>query len=353
MTGRVAVLAGELRMPPVAPVAGFDASGFGDVVTAQFSREGYGPEDDPALRVLGHHGQALEGVLRPLRDRAGVPAARLGLYVAFGSVDTPPEELAPAVLASRDTRGHFDLSAFFAGAYRQVHPLWPLTTLNNVSMGQLAIDLDVRGDSLVVTADADAGVRVLLEAQGALLAGTVDRALVGAVSERISPASLARSRLRGLPLGADGRPGPVERAAAVLLAREEHGPEATVWLLGGTTTFGLSPTRSGPSGETMLRAIAGACRQAGVEPSDLGRIEFAGCLADAEREPLRRAMSGTLPPPERLSTAWRETGHAGVAAAPSWVADAVRGDEESRGLTAFVTTTPEGAAACALVEVRP
>jgi hypothetical protein len=306
MAGRIAILAGEQQTGSEEPLRGFDASGFGIERAVHFQVGADGPEDDPALRVLGHHGQLLERVLTPLRGQVDLSPDRLGLYVALGSVDTPPEEFAPAVLASRDVHGRFDLAAFYAGAYRHVHPLWPLTTLNNVSMGQLAIDLDVRGDSLVLTSDADAGIRALLEAQGALLEGVVDRALVGAVSERVSPASLARARLRGRDEVVR------ERAVALLLAREEDAPEATALLRGGATAFGVG---------ARSRALLEACRRADLDPAAVREVECdeaRGCGA---------AMAG-----------W-------------WIVSRAREASVNGAPQAFLATTAAGAVGCVIVEV--
>jgi 3-oxoacyl-[acyl-carrier-protein] synthase II len=159
-----------------------------------------GLEDDPALRILGRHGEWLDLCARRAHAEARLgelPREEVGLFVALGMVDSPPEELASAVLASRGADGVFDLARFFEGGFRTVHPLWPLSMLANVAVGQVAIGLDLRGDNVVLGSEGDAGARAIGEAWQALSLGTVKAALAGGAAEPISEASLARYDLRG------------------------------------------------------------------------------------------------------------------------------------------------------------
>ncbi len=156
----------------IRPIVGFDASGFSVTEAAQIWREPDAPEDDPALRILGPHGRLLDAVCLEAHGAARLETLareRVGLFVGMGMVDSSVDDLAPAALASRDDAGQLSLERFFAGPYRQIHPLWPLSMLNNVAAGQIAIDLDIRGDNAVLAADADAGVRALLEGARSLL----------------------------------------------------------------------------------------------------------------------------------------------------------------------------------------
>ncbi len=97
MTSRIAIVAADVRTAlgsnlddawaalldgrsALAPVCGFDASGFGDPYAAQIWDEQATPEDDPALRILGRHGQLLERVLVRVHDarRSRRSASRAG-----------------------------------------------------------------------------------------------------------------------------------------------------------------------------------------------------------------------------------------------------------------------------------
>jgi 3-oxoacyl-[acyl-carrier-protein] synthase II len=196
------------------PVRGFDASGFsedgGPVLAAQLP-----PEDDAATseggaRVLGPLGRVLARCAQAVHAAARggeLPREEVGLFVATGMVDSPVEELAPALLRSRGGDGAFDLATFFESGFRAIHPLWPLSTLNNVPVGQVAVDLDLCGDHLVLASEGDAGGRAIEEAVEAIREGSVRAAVVAGVGERVSPASLERRRRRGGPVGGLGEGG--------------------------------------------------------------------------------------------------------------------------------------------------
>lgn len=227
-------------------------------------------DDDPALRILGRHGRALEPVLRAAHTEgrgAQVARERIGLFLALGMVDAEPDDLVPAVRASRDAQGNFDLQRFFGGAFRSIHPLWPLAMLNNVAAGQFAIDLDIRGDNLVLASDADAGVRAVLEAMRAIQAGTIDAAVVGGSAEAIGAFGMQRFELEGR--GADYEPG--EGCGAWLLASttcaSAIGATPRARLLGAATAYGATPDGSGATEEAWSRAIDIALADANLGPA--------------------------------------------------------------------------------------
>ncbi len=243
-----------------------------------------GPEEDPTLRMLGRHGAWLDLVARRAHEEAGLRAlARedVGLYVALGMVDSPPEELAPAVLASLDANGAFDLERFYAGGFRAMHPLWPLSMLGNVAAGQVAIGLDIRGDNIVLASDACAGTRALAEALRALETGVVRAALAGGAAEPVSEASLARRRFggrlrapeRGFP---DVVSGPGEGAAALALeapgSAAARGAPILGWLTAVVTELGSEPHDA--AGRACLAALAAG----GLAPAELDLLVLCGDL---------------------------------------------------------------------------
>ncbi len=140
------------------------------------------------------HGTLLELVARAAHGQANlgsVPREAIALMIGLGMVDSPTADLEAAVAASRDDAGAFDLARFFQGGFRAIHPHWPLRMLNNVVVGQLAADLDVRGDNLVLAAEADAGVRAFAEALGA----SVQRRRRSRPSSRASPTTFGPAAL--------------------------------------------------------------------------------------------------------------------------------------------------------------
>ena len=224
-------------------------------------------DDDPALRILGRHGRALEPVLRAAHANGGgarVQRERIGLFLALGMVDAEPDDLVPAVRASLDSEGEFQLERFFGGAFRSIHPLWPLAMLNNVAGGQFAIDLDIRGDNLVLASDADGGVRALLEAARSIQAGVCDAALVAGASETVGTFGVARRALEGRTTeDAQG-----EGCGAWLLASAacaaSIGAKPRGFLRGGATVFDCAGRR----GHAEARAVHEALRDAGMEDDD-------------------------------------------------------------------------------------
>lgn len=223
-----------------------------------------GLPEDPTLRLLGPHGEQLDACARRAHAQAGWSALvreRVGLFAAVGMVDSPPEELAPAVDASRGADGAFDLERFFAGGFRALHPLWPLAMLPNVAVGHVAIALDLRGDNTVLASEADAGGRVLGEALRALRLGTVDAALAGGVSEPVNAQSLLRRALRGRLAWAESAPGaglPAGEGAAVLaLERPASAAARGARVLGflGGQGQAFDPDREQARREAVRRAL--------------------------------------------------------------------------------------------------
>jgi 3-oxoacyl-(acyl-carrier-protein) synthase len=311
----------------LAPLQGFDASGFGDPWAAQLWTEPATPEEDPAMRILGRHGHLLERVVADVHERSGLasrPPDRVGLFVSIGMADSVVDDLAPAVRASRDESGRLDLKRFFAAGYRHVHPLWPLAALNNVAAGQISIDLDLRGDNFVLSSQADGGVRALIEAMHALHDGSTDAALAGGVAEPIGPASLARLALRGVlgdgaaaPLCAEGAGvSPGEGAAAFLLQREVAlgTSRPLAFLRGGATTWGRAPDRVGPTEDAFRRAIGQALAAARLDGRDIDAVFLAAEGRAAQDAAELAAVTDVCGPRPRLVATQGAIGHMGSGA---------------------------------------
>ena len=259
------VRAGESGL---APITTFDASGFGDPKAAVLWTSPDGPEDDPALRILGSHGRILDAVAREAHDAAGFGALareRVGLFAGMGMVDAPVHDLAAAALASRRGGQPLTLDAFFRGGYRAVHPLWPLSMLGNVAVGQVSIDLDLRGDNLVLSSEADAGLRAVLEGARSVQSGACDAALVGGASGRVTPQALARLALQE-------RLGPVEPGeGGAMLALARDGA-ALAYVAGGGSAYGRSLLGSGPDAEAWARALRAALAEADAAAASIDLV---------------------------------------------------------------------------------
>lgn len=258
-----------------------DAGGWGgrppQVARMPDARQGL--EDDPALRILGRHGEWLDLCARRAHEQARLselPREEVGLFVALGIVDSPPEELAPAVLASRGADGEFDLARFFEGGFRAVHPLWPLAMLGNVAVGQIAIELDLRGDNVVLGSEADAGARAIGEAWHALSLGTAKAVLAGGAAEPITEQSLVRRDLQRSLARSPQRPhrGEVPGEGAAMLALEDPASAAArgVPVLGWIT--GCGAAFAGAGGPESLRKALREAAWSALDAAGLALIDM-------------------------------------------------------------------------------
>jgi 3-oxoacyl-[acyl-carrier-protein] synthase II len=276
----------------VAPVRGFDPAPFRGDAAAQVAAETAVASAEGPTRVLTAHGRILERLARVVHDAArggDLARDRVGLYVALGMVDSDPAALAPALSASRADDGTFDLARFFAGAFRSIHPHWPLQMLNNVAVGQVAADLDARGDNIVLGPEADAGARAIVEAAEAVRGGVVSLAVVAGIAETVSPAALLRASLRGVPglvLGEGGGALALEASDAATA----RGVKALGFLSGTSSAFGPSDVGPGPSAEAIERAARAALAASGASPEDVGLLLVEG--GSAEEADARRALFG-------------------------------------------------------------
>ncbi len=218
---------------------------------------------DPALRILGAHGRMLETVA-PEAYRRGrlqeLDPRRVGLFFGMGMVDGA-DDLVAAADASR-VDGRIDEARFFAGAYRSIHPLWPLAMLNNVAAGQIATDLGIRGDNAVLASESDAGMRALIEAHHAIDEGAAQAALCAGVSEDLTTPARLRDALRGEPAERE------QAGAACVLESEasakDRGVAALAFVVAGTSTFEYG------SGDACTRAIRTVLRER--DPQSVGHV---------------------------------------------------------------------------------
>jgi 3-oxoacyl-[acyl-carrier-protein] synthase II len=217
----------------IRPIADWDASGFACRAAARAARPdpetlGVHPRDArimgaPALWLLQAGREAAAGAGLPA---AGIPPEALGCFAAMGMVDPDAADLQGAVRKSRGEAG-LDFGKFYAGAYREIHPLWPLAMLNNVGFCLAAIGLGLRGENATFSPSPDGTLTALAEAAAAVVEGRAAAVLAGGVGEAVSPWSLARAHLSAVlsPAGAcrpfaPGRDGFVPGEGGGLLVRE-------------------------------------------------------------------------------------------------------------------------------------
>lgn len=278
-------------------IEGFDAQGFQCSVAAQVQgldpdALGFEPRDS---RIIGVHSLMLMKSIRDALshaalDSSSVQREKLALFAGMGMIDYRIDDLLPAVVKSGSKGELFDYGSFYGEGYKEIHPLWPLSMLNNISFCQVAIALDIQGENTVFSPSADSGSCAVAEAMWSLQEGSSVAALAAGVSETISPVSLARAQLAGmLPAGAspgDGnvRPLDKEQNGAVLgegcgvlvmelhSAAEKRGISPLAVLSGCGRTFGKEDGAGAPTVSAISAAMEKAISSAEIGPCDIDLI---------------------------------------------------------------------------------
>jgi 3-oxoacyl-[acyl-carrier-protein] synthase II len=184
----------------IQPIDTFNADGCACVAAAQVkglneSELGIHPRDS---RIMDKHAHML---LKSSRDAfnqsklgaSSVPAEDTGYFTGMGMVDYNVEDLLPAVIGSLNLNGVLDYDLFYSQAYQEIHPLWPLSMLNNISFCQVAIDLGIKGENSVFSPHSDSGMHAIIEGFNAIVDKRVKAVLAGGVSEKVSLHSIARA----------------------------------------------------------------------------------------------------------------------------------------------------------------
>jgi 3-oxoacyl-[acyl-carrier-protein] synthase II len=281
----------------IGEIKGFRAEGFPCRVGAQVEgltphELGIQPRDS---RIMDLHTLMLMKCSRDAYAQAGLDRAQprreeIGFFAGMGMVDYRIEDLLPGVANSLDPEGALDYEAFFVRGYQTIYPLWPLSMLNNIGFCQVAIHLDIRGENTVFSPHADSGAQAVAEGMNALLEGRSQVVLAGGVSEKISPASLARGHHFGIlntsgegtaracqPFGAD-RKGTIlgEGCGVVCLELEAAAKKRGIPGLAAVTGYGFAYGRDGgapaPSAKALRQSMAKALERANLGPADIDVI---------------------------------------------------------------------------------
>jgi 3-oxoacyl-[acyl-carrier-protein] synthase II len=234
----------------------------------------------------------------------------------MGMVDYNTDDLLPAVLPSLNSEGHLDYDTFYSGAYQDIHPLWPLSMLNNISFCQVAIDLGIKGENTTFSPHADSGVHAMIEAYNTVIEEKAKVVLAGGVSEKVSPLSLARALWFGIldtsdnkdtckfqPFGKDRRGsilgegcGIISVELASVAKKRDIPPLAAV--TGYGTSYEVSKESPCPTAGAISLSMEQALDRANIKPPDIDLIiaHGDGTLGGDkhEIEAIHRTFSGCI-----------------------------------------------------------
>lgn len=289
-----AILAGKSG---IGAIENFDVQGFACPVAAQVnglgpSELGIHPRDS---RIMDTHSYMLmkssrDAFAQSQLDSSSIASEDIGYFAGMGMVDYNIEDLLPSVLQSRDDKGTLDYNRFYSDAFQQIHPLWPLSMLNNINFCQVAIDLGIKGENTTFSPHADSGIHAVIEAYHTVLEDKAKVVLAGGVSEKVSPLSIARALWFGIldtsgsgsetacrPFGRD-RQGTVlgEGSGIISVEKESHAKERAAEPLAAITGYGtsyeLSEDAPCPSSDAIARSMEQAIAKAHISPSDIDVI---------------------------------------------------------------------------------
>lgn len=302
----------------IRPITDFDASGFDCRAAAQvdgLDAAGLGihPRD---ARIMDRHSYMLMKCTRDAfakagLDKASVPGEDIGFFAGMGMIDYNIKDLLPAVLKSTDSEGNIDYDKFYSSGFQEIHPLWPLSMLNNITFCQVAIDLGIRGENTVFSPHADSGAQAISEGMRTILEGKAKAVIAGGVSEKVSPLSLARGHLAGIlaidnecrPF-AEGRKGTILGEGCGMLSMElrssadERGVPYTAMLTGYGSACEINDSLSGPTASAIAHAMKSALAAAAISPYDIDLVIANGdgtsCGDKNELTALHQIFSGRI-----------------------------------------------------------
>lgn len=285
-----AILSGKCG---IRPVEDFDVQGFECGTAAQVhglgaSELGIHPRDS---RIMDKHSFLLMKCSRDAFTQSGldtghVAAEDIGYFAAMGMVDYRIEDLLPSVLNSMDVHGDLNYDIFFSQGYQDIHPLWPLSMLNNISLCQVAIDLGIKGENTVFCPHSDSGIHAVIEAYNTIIDKKAKVILAGGVSEKVSPLSIARASAFGILNNSDAtcRPFGQHRKGTVLgegcgvislelhSSAEQRKVSPLARITGYGTSFEVSQESSCPTAKAISLSMETAIARAGLNPADIELI---------------------------------------------------------------------------------
>lgn len=217
---------------------------------------------------------------------------RFGVVFGNDMIYADLEDLETTYRRSR-VDGGFDFQAWSEAIHEEVHPLWLLKHLPNMTASHIAIAHDARGPNNSIVLGDVSGLLGLAEAASVIERGWADIMLVGGTGCRLHPTALVARGDSLLSHRADDfskacrpfdrdRDGLVngEGAGTIVLESREHAERRGATIRGrllGTAARCEPATRQKKfTGESLRLALEAVLGVAGLTPADIGHVNAHG-----------------------------------------------------------------------------
>jgi len=189
--------------------------------------------------------------------------------------------------------GQFDFQLWSEAIHEEVHPLWLLKHLPNMTASHVAIAHDARGPNNSIVLGDVSGLLAIAEAASVISRGWADVMLAGGTGCRLHPTALVargdallshraddyRAACRPFDRDRDGMVNG-EGAGVIVLEAREHAERrgATIRGVLAATAARCEPRarRDGLTGSSLRKAIRAVCDAAGLAPRDVGHVNAHG-----------------------------------------------------------------------------
>jgi 3-oxoacyl-[acyl-carrier-protein] synthase II len=223
------------------------------------------------------------GAVEP--DRFGVVFGADMIYVDLEDLEGTYRQ------AVRD--GRFDFSRWARAIQEELHPLWLLKHLPNMTASHIAIAQDARGPNNTIVLGDVSSLLAVVEAASVIRRGWADVMLAGGTGCRLHPTALVargdaqlshrsddcRRACRPFDHDRDGLVNGEGAGAIVLESRahaERRGARIRARILASAARCEPSARRDGFSGSSLRAAIGAACGSAGLTAAEVGHVNAHG-----------------------------------------------------------------------------
>jgi len=248
-----------------------------------------------------------------------IAPARFGCHIGAGLISADVDELTEALVTSANGNGHFDLTAWGAGAMENLTPLWLLKYLPNMLACHVTIVHDCQGPSNTITCCEASSALSLGESLRVIDRNAADACLTGGAEGKLNLMAFMRQQFTGrlAPVADGDDPAGVVRPFApdakgtvlgegggllVIEAAETaaaRGATPYARVTGFATTQSFCPDTVGleipPEDESLADAARLALDQAGITADDIDAVVPFGSgipIVDAAEAAALRAVLG-------------------------------------------------------------